>query len=134
MKNKMKFDEAVNNIISEMGRPKIARPHKCQSFDVDIKDLNAYSKDFQKKIKKLDRKIATAKKWLYNRKGDKLGSMDETFWNNYGNEIDEMIEEIFGVSGQEPPEKYRSDVYKFYSEHDYDMGKYSTPSIGDFMC
>ena len=130
----MKFDEKVNNIISEMGRLKIARPHQCKAFDVDIKDFNAYSKDFQKKIKKLDRKIATAKKWLYNRKGDKIGSMDMTFWNKYGNELEEMIEEIFGRSGEEPPEEYREDVYKFYKEHNYDINKYSTPQLADFMC
>ena len=127
----MKFDEYIKQILNEA---KKAKPYKCKSFDVDIKDLNKYSKEFQLKMKKLDRKIATAKKWLYNRKGDKLGSMDETFWNKYGNTLEEMIEEIFGISGELPPENFRKDVEKFYKAHNYDIGKYSTPNIGDLMC
>ena len=127
----MKYRE----FIKEMARPKKPRPHKCKSFDVDIKDLNAYSKDFQKIFKKLDKKIYTAKKWLYNRKSDdKKGSMDMTFWQYYGNDIDDMIEEIFGQSGELPPKKYQADVEKFYDEHDYEMGAYSSPQIEDFMC
>lgn len=128
----MKFIEYIESI--NEGRTKMPRPYQCKFFNANLKDLNQYSKDFQKKLKKLDRKLVTAKKWLYNRGPAKAGAMDMTFWNAFGNDLEDMIEELFGKHGEEPPEKYREDVYKFYQEHDYDVYKYETPNLGDFMC
>lgn len=126
----MKFEKTINKILKE-AKPK---PHQCISYDVVIKDLNEYSKEFQKKFKALDKKLNTAKKWVYNRKGDKLGMLDDTFWKKYGWDLQDRIEEIFGEYGEGPPDKFLDDVKRFYDESEDEMNIYYPPSIGDFMC
>ena len=106
-----------------------AQMHDCYVFN-EI-DLNDYSSEFIRAVKKLGRKVRAGKKFLYSRKR-KLGEMDETFWRRYGNAIDEAINDIWDNSRFDES----GEIEKFVKSQGWSYSRYDKgiPTVGDFMC
>ena len=123
----MRFKDFYNNI--NEARIKKPRMHDCYIFD-EI-NLNDYSKEFIKDVKKLGRAVRAGHKFLYSR-NKKLGQMDEIFWKNYGYKIDEAIEALWDNKKYEKS----GELERFVKSQGWEYGKYSRGrmSVGDFMC
>ena len=112
-----------------------ARSRQCKALE-PIKDLNQYTKPFQKLLVKFDNKLATAQKRYY-----KLADgLTEGWWRSVGYALEELIEQLYTVGYIKS-----GDIEKFHKEQGWgwkerkgkitDLDAHSlAPSVSDLMC